>query len=189
VEEKHYIRTRAIIEILGKPKDHVEETLKNYTEKIKEDGNLMALKTDFAEAKLQKEDVWSAFAELELVFKNLPSLIGFCFDYMPSSVEIIKPEKLALTNLELADITNDLQARLHHVDMSVKELTMENNFLKKNLKISLQNTILILLKINKLTKEQISIYTGISLGEIEPFLDEMAKQEQIKKEGEIYLLK
>ncbi len=189
MEEKQYIRTRVIIEILGKPREHIEKTLREYIENIKQNGNFMVLNTEIAEAKQQENEVWSSFTELELVFKSLPSLIGFCFDYMPSSVEIMKPEKLTLTNIELADITNDLQARLHNVDMSTKELAMENKFLKRNLKISLQNSILVLLKMNKLSKEQISKFTGIDIKEIGHFLDEMEKEGQIKKEGEIYELK
>lgn len=189
MEEKQYIRTRIIIEILGKPKEHIEKALKDYIEAIKQDGNLMVLNTEIAEPKQQENEVWSSFTEMEIVFKNLPSLIGFCFDYMPSSVEILKPETLSLNNLELADIANDLQARLHSVDKSIKELSLENDFLKRNLKTSLQNSILVLLKLNKLTKEQISKYAGISLQEIGPFLDEMAKINQIKKEDELYSLK
>ena len=45
-----HIRCRIIIEILGKPKEHVEKTLKMYVDKIKGDSNLIILNSDFSEA-------------------------------------------------------------------------------------------------------------------------------------------
>ena len=81
-----HIRCRAIIEVLGRPTGHVEETLKKYTESIKKDNELSVLSLTIKPAQAVDKDLFSSFAELELVLKGMPKLLGFCFDYMPSSI-------------------------------------------------------------------------------------------------------
>src|SRR3989338_10566187 len=124
-----HIRCRTIIEVLGKPKEHVENSIKEYVEHIKKDSELVILSEDYSEIREQGK-LWSQFVELELVVKGTFKLISFCFEYMPSSMEVMKPEHLILTNHELGSFLNDLQARLHDVDMIVKKQKAENDFIK-----------------------------------------------------------
>ena len=118
----------------GKPKEHIEKTMKGVIDKIKENKNIYILNQELAEAKeLEKQKgFFSVFAELELLLMNMPVLVGFCYDYMPSSVEIIAPEEMKLKVNELNSFLNDLQAKLHRSDNMTKQLTMENQFLKNN---------------------------------------------------------
>ena len=132
VDEKTHIRCKIIMEILGKPKEHVEKTVRMYVDKIKNDPELTVINTEFADPK-EKEDLWAIFAEMDMVIKGIPKLIAFCFDYMPSSIEIIKPEEFAMKKSTIENFINDLQARLHQVDMVVKKQDNENKFLKQNL--------------------------------------------------------
>ena len=186
--EKQHIRCKTIIEVLGKPKEHVEKTIKEYIEQIKKDSDLIILKEHFADAK-QQEEMWSIFAELEMVVKGIPKLIGFCFDYMPSSIEVLKPDELILNSRETADFLNDLQARLHSMDMLVKQLKNENNFLKRNMHNVFKNIILVALAQAKLKKEHLSKITGIVEKELEIYLNKLIEEKVIKKEGELYSLK
>ena len=185
--EKQHIRCRTIIEVLGKPKEHVEKTIKDYVEKIKQDPTLIILKTEFANTK-QQDKLWSTFVELEMVVKGIPKLIGFCFDYMPSSLEIIKPDELTLNNRVIADFLNDLQARLHSMDMMIKQLKNENLFLRRNMNNLLKNIILVTLAKAKLNKEQLSTITGIDQKELEIFLNKLVDEKIIKKEDSFYSL-
>ena len=132
IAEKMHIRCKIIIEILGKPKEHVEKTLNMYIDKIKNDSDLIVLNSEFSEA-AEKDKLWAIFVELDMVIKGIPKLISFCFDYMPSSIEITKPEEFVMKKSTIEDLINDLQARLHGVDMIVKNQKNENEFLKQNL--------------------------------------------------------
>lgn len=189
--EKHgehaHIRCKTIIEVLGKPKEYVESALKQYIEHIKEDSGLVILNEDYSEVK-EQGNLWSKFVELDLVIKGTAKLIGFCFEYMPSSIEIDKPEQLILSNSELSGFINDLQARLHNVDMVVKQLNAENNFLKQNMNAVIHNTILMCLKINNFSLEQLSQITGIDRKELGIFIEKLLKENKIKKEDDIYTL-
>lgn len=194
-----HIRCRAIIEVLGKPKEHVEKAISEYVEHIKKDSELVVLNEEYSETKeienekdLQKDkkapNLWSKFVELELVIKGTSKLITFCFQYMPSSLEVLKPEHIILTNSEISNFLNDLQARLHNVDMIVKQSKAENDFLKHNLNALLHNAILICLKVSSLTLEQLSQITGVDKKELEIFAEKLLNEKKIKKEGEIYSL-
>ena len=185
--EHAHIRCRTIIEVLGKPKEHVENAIKEYVEHIKQDSELVALNEDYSELK-EQGNLWSKFVELELVIKGTAKLIGFCFEYMPSSIEVIKPEHLIMTNPEISSFLNDLQARLHDVDMIVKQLKAENNFLKGNMNAIIHNAIIICLKVSRLSIEQLSQVTGIEQKELEIFVEKLLKENKIKKENELYSL-
>lgn len=185
--EHAHIRCRTIIEVLGKPKEHVENAIKEYIEHIKEDSELVVLNEDYSEA-IEQGKLWSKFVEMDLVIKGTKKLISFCFEYMPSSLEVLKPEHLIMTNAELSNFLNDLQARLHNVDMIVKQQKAENDFLRHNMHAIIHNTILICLKVAKLSIEQLSQVTGIEKKEMEILVEKLLKENKIKKEDDLYTL-
>jgi hypothetical protein len=185
--EHAHIRCRTIIEILGKPKEYVEDSMKQYIEHIKQDSELVILSEDYSEIK-EQGNLWSKFVELDLVIKGTKKLISLCFEYMPSSIDVIKPEQLVMPNSELSSLFNDLQARLHNVDMIVKRQKAENDFLKLNMNAIIHNSIMICLKIGKLNLEQLSQITGVDKKELELFVGNLLKENKIKKENNLYLL-
>ncbi len=187
-EKKDLIRCRAILEVLGKPKEHVEETINLLVEKVKENPSNSVLNEKFAEIKPEGKTMFSTFVELEIIFKGIIPLTGFCFDFMPSSIEIEKPEKLVLKNRDISNIFNDLQSKLHNVDMVAKTLKAERDFLKRNLNTIISNLITILIKINKNTPEDLSKLTGINKEELEKHLEKLIQEGKIKKEEGIYQL-
>ena len=93
-----------------------------------------------------------------------------------------------MTNPELSNFLNDLQARLHNVDMVVKNLKTENDFLKHNMNAIIHNAILICLKVSKLSLEQLSQITGVDKKELEIFVEKLLKENKIKKENDQYSL-
>lgn len=182
---------RTLIEVLGKPKEHVEEALKGYVQKLKEDDRYKVLSEEFAALeKNEKEELWATFAELEIKTESIDHIIDFCFDYMPSLIEILEPSELTLADTQIATFLNDLQAKLHQVDMVAKQVKMENDLAKKNLGALLQNYIKVLLgKSESLSAEQLSKLTGVTQEELEDFLDKLIDKKIIDlKEGQYYLI-
>ncbi|MDD5178038.1 MAG: hypothetical protein PHT54_02015 [Candidatus Nanoarchaeia archaeon] len=132
MEQKIIIKT--VIEILGAPKEHVEETLKKVVEKLKEGFKVRNAKTyEAQETELEKHKLWTAFTEAEIQMENISKITDFCFDFMPSSIEIIEPDELRIKSPEYAELINELLARLHQYDMIVKKLNAENILLKKQI--------------------------------------------------------
>ena len=105
---------------------------------------------------------------------------------MPSSLEIIKPHDFLMTNHEIAGFINDLQARLHNVDMVVKELKGENSFLKINMQKLIKNLVRVCLSVKKMDFKELSKATGIHEKELKEYIDKLVEEKLIKKENEIY---
>ncbi|OIO65286.1 hypothetical protein COY28_05935 [Candidatus Woesearchaeota archaeon CG_4_10_14_0_2_um_filter_57_5] len=137
--EEGWLQFRTIIEILGAPKEHIEKTLADYLKKIQdEEEGVLFISKGIAPAE-PKDNLFTTFAELELLAKDLASLMGFCFDYMPSSVEIMEPQKVPLDAQDFTDLLNDLQTRLHHVDMEYKQTKALLDVAEMNMGKILQN--------------------------------------------------
>ena len=131
------IVSRVIIEILGAPKEHVENTMKMVIEELEKRKEVKILKKDFAEAENVKDEklknFWSSFVEVDLESEDIESLIGICFDFMPSSVEIIEPSDFRLNSRQVDDVLNDLLEKLHKFSMAMRNIHAENVLLKKKL--------------------------------------------------------
>jgi len=130
--EKKWIKIRSIIEILGSPKEHVERTMGIVLGKLKEKKDLKVLgEKTFEAEKIKDKPFWSVFTELDIEARSIDALLGYCFDFMPSSIEILEPERLDFQCSELNNVLNDVLGRLHQYDMILKNLYAENILLKK----------------------------------------------------------
>ncbi len=181
---EHQIQARVILEMLGAPKEYIEQTMKNYVIKLKKEG-LTITKEDYAEAQ-PADKLFSTFAELEITFKHLQELLSFCFAALPSSVEILEPATLAITAPTLTGFLNDLQARLHDADMIVKSVRAQNKILDNNTTAVFQNFITHILKQEPQTIDSISNTTGVTIKEIEPFLKKLVETKKIMFNGTHY---
>lgn len=183
-----WIKARVIIEMLGAPKEHIQETLKLYIEKIKKDEKKIVLrKVEYAEPK-EVNNLFSVFAELELDFQDLQTMTYFCFDYMPSSIEVYDPEELVYGNTELTDFFNDLQARLHKFDMLIKNLSAENKVVKKNGNTLARNIVLVCLESGPKTIIEIGKFSGMPEEHIKKFVNILVSEGKVKEQDGKYQL-
>ena len=64
---------------------------------------------------------------------NIEKLVGFCFDFTPSSIEIIEPFSFIFDARFLNCILNDVVTKLHKYTMLIRNLDAEYAILKKEL--------------------------------------------------------
>ena len=126
------IQFKAIIEILGKPKEHVETTMENVMTELEKKEGITVVDKEVAKIK-ELENFFSTYADLELKVADMDKLIDFCFDFLPSSVDILEPEKFDLDSKKLSDFFNDLLAKLHQQSMIIRNLHAENTLMKQQL--------------------------------------------------------
>ena len=190
-----WMRCRAVIELVGKPKEHIESTMKSYLEKIREEKDIEVVDVQISDIEKREtgaqseevmKDLWMVFAELDMVMKEPMTLTFFCFDYMPASIEIVEPASLTYSNDNLTEFFNDLQARLHQLDLIAKQLKSEVLFLRKSTKSLLQNYVMVLLRKSTLSSEQLSRLTGVEKGRLEDFLDDLIDQGKIVMDKDKY---
>ena len=184
--EEGYIQARFIIEIVGKPKDHVDIALTDLATHMQSNKDVIMIAKHQEAATEHEGELFAAFVEVEVLLKDLTMVVGFCFDYMPSSVEIIEPGEFRIKGREVASFLNEMQAKLHNLGIVIKNLKNENLFLKQNSAILLLNYLTILLVNKKRTIDELSKLTTISKEELKPFLDKLMKENKIKQEGEMY---
>ncbi len=185
--DQGFVHARMIIEMMGGPAIYIQNTLTLFIEKLKREQGVMILKEEFSEPE-QKNKLHLVFVELELLVKDAATLTFLCFDYMPSSIEIIEPQEFNLRAPDFSGFLNDLQARLHRIDMIVKEGTAHNKNLLRNTNLLLRNLIIVTLSYKGPTGlTDLSKYIGVGEQELGNFLKEMMKEGWIREEKGRYV--
>ena len=125
------IKTKIISEVVGSPEEHVNKTLDLLLTKIKEIKGVEFLsEKKFLAEKMEGKPLFSAFIEYEMGFEKFQDLVSFCFDFMPSSIEIIEPTIHTLDSTNLATMFNDLLARLHQNELFLRNMAAQIKLLK-----------------------------------------------------------
>ncbi len=126
---KNNIVARIVVEIIGAPKNHVEDIMKMVVEKFKAEQGLKVVKEKTADCRETENKLWATFSEIEFETEHIRKISDICFDYMPSSVEILEPAGLDMDTSALADMFNEMLAKLHGYAMHAKKLEAENKLL------------------------------------------------------------
>ena len=128
------IKAKIISEVLGSPQEHVDKTLNVLLDKIKERKELNVVNERvFESQKVEDKPLYTGFIEYEISIEDINELIGFCFDFMPSSIEIIEPTELRLKSTSAGELFNELMARLHQNEMFLRNVIAELKLAKKQL--------------------------------------------------------
>ena len=143
--EKPKLRTRLIIEVVGFPEEHINDTLKLISEKFGEGiKEINVIRKSSREAHkisidpkkpVEESKFFSGFVEIEADVAHIAALFGIVFDWMPASIEIAEPELTTEKISDINSILNDLCARLHQYDSVTKTLRAHNAILSKELKL------------------------------------------------------
>ncbi|MDD5699735.1 MAG: hypothetical protein PHH00_00885 [Candidatus Nanoarchaeia archaeon] len=150
-DEKQKISALMILEVIGKPKEFLTETLENLAKQMDTESGIVVKSKNIKEPKKMDEqtsvaddsggkfkveptDFYVSFAEIEVEAESIFNLVFLMFKYMPANVEIFSPEVLALTNNGWNEILNELIRRLHSYDEVARVLQVEKAVLENKLK-------------------------------------------------------
>lgn len=178
------VLARAIIEMLGAPQEYITQTMHDYVAKLRKEEQIV--KAEIADAQ-PAEKIFSIYAELEIRFKDLSELLDFCFESMPSSVEVVEPGELSIPLNKLNGFLNDLQARLHEADAIVKTNKMTQQVLDANATNIFRRFLIALVEHDHKTPSEMSHYIGVHPSKLIPFLAKLVEDKKLKKEGDNYL--
>ncbi|MBI2146065.1 hypothetical protein HYU22_01860 [Candidatus Woesearchaeota archaeon] len=187
---EHDILFRAVIEVLGKPKEHVESSIKEYVAQLKQNPKYKVIREDAAEVQQQGEsELWTIFTELEIKTEKVEDVVAFCFNYMPALLEILEPRELTMSDAQLSLLLNDLQSKLHQVDMIAKQSVLEREHLQQNMGRLLKNYVTVLLRNGSLSSLQLGKLTGMEQDKMEDFLDQLIDEGKVDLKEGVYFLK
>jgi hypothetical protein len=129
-----------ILEVLGRPPEHITKTLGELAERMGEEKDIKVLNKKIHEPTplKNKKDFFTNFAEIEVETNNILKLAMLVFKYMPAHLEILHPENLDLTNNQVSEVFNELTRRLHGYDEVARIVTVEKKLLEKKLKSLLE---------------------------------------------------
>jgi hypothetical protein len=182
------ITAEAIIQMMGGPKQHIEDTMRLYLDKIEEDYADIKVKKRYVCPAKKEGELYQLFAELTLEINGIDNLIWFCLDYMPSSIEIIRPDEFLYKSHDYTNFLNDLLQKLHKVDMALKNVSAENRILKKNGTQLLKNLLTVLLREGPKKVQWLAKNAGVPETHATEFLAAMVKEGKILKDKELYRL-
>lgn len=130
------IHATILLEMLGRPPEHLTKELEALIVKIKEEKGIKVIDQKVNEPKSveEHENFFTTFAELDIELDGIKELIVLTFKYMPSHIEIVSPEKLHFTNNDLNETVNEITRRLHAYDQVARVLQNEKGILEKQLK-------------------------------------------------------
>lgn len=179
------MRCRIIIELMGAPKEHVEDTLRLVLQRLKDEAAVSVISGTVHKPK-EQDKLFASFAELDVLFKDFLVLTRICFDYMPSSIEVVEPSSFKLPAVELSGFLTDMLASLHAVDFRLKDANAANQLLERNSANLLKNFILTILSGGGKSVSDISEVMGIKAGQLEPFIALFSREGLIRKNGSLW---
>jgi len=185
--EKGEIQFTGMIEIVGAPKDHIEKTAKLVVENMQKRDYMDLREHNVAEVAQQKK-LWSTFIEFRGWIKNLTLLMVFCFEFKPSSIEVVDPETKLMKNREVSDVYNDMLGFMHKADMMVKHFRAENHVMKKNWEVLLRNCILLSLTEGDKSIKELEKQLGVKGKILEEILKILTSQNLLEEKNRKYTL-
>lgn len=185
-----FIQAKIIFEIVGSPKDYVMKVINAYIDNMKKDKDLIFLSEDCGEP-LEERGLWSTFLEAELLVNGLEKFVWLCINFMPASIDIIKPETFTFKDKDLTNWLNDVLSALHEVSILTKQLNSQNRLLLKNTNALVRNLIILALKKEKkpMDAKELGRIIGIPDNDLKPYFEAMIKENSIIKVKNKYDLK
>jgi len=130
------IKASMIIEMLGRPKEHLIEGMHTLISRLESEKGARVMEKKFNDPIPieSSPDLFTTFTEVELELKSIMDYFGIIFAYMPSHIEIINPEKFSMSNADLNELGNALVQRIHNYDAVTKNMVAERNLVLEKLK-------------------------------------------------------
>jgi hypothetical protein len=125
-----------MLEVLGRPPEHLKETLKELIKQIGEEKGVEVKSHEIHEPIELKENknLYTSFADVDVETDGVVEILRLTFKYMPSHIEIVSPENITITNNFLNETFNELTRRLHAYDDIARILQNEKIILENQLK-------------------------------------------------------
>jgi hypothetical protein len=127
------IELKCTIELMGKPKEAVMDSLKKITSNIEENGNKLEVsETEYADPNEVKDGFFSSFTRFRIK-GSVVDLLGFVMDYAPSSIELLTTRDTKLSMTDLQALMNDLSGRMNEMDQRIKIFSGQTVLLSQQL--------------------------------------------------------
>jgi len=122
-EDSFKIKIRAIIELKAVEENLLKKTLDKLADTLQQEKIFTIYGVSKAEI-VEEDEMYSSFIEVTLTVKDFSALVKFLFYYGPTTVEVMKPEKIEFSQFEfqegLVELSDIFQ---RYADYFAKKLT------------------------------------------------------------------
>ena len=190
--DQGWIRLYVLFEIIGRPKEHVEQKIEEYVKEFSK-ADMRIVKLERGEAIEAGEDehgkYYSVVAEADIVVSSPEKILDLAINYTPSHIEIIKPKKIELTDSGFTHFLTDLLQKLHYLNSIAIAGSREIQKNRTSLKLLAMNATILALMTGPKSLEELSKLIGINPAEMKKVVNELVKKGIIEKREEKYYLK
>jgi hypothetical protein len=133
---KQKITAIMIVEVMGRPKEHLVETLEKISSDINNEPGVEVIDKKINEPHLVKDqkDLYSTYAEIEVKVEQALHLPYLVFKYMPAHIDVVEPENIKMNAPMFTDMLSGLTGKLHKYDEVARVLQMEKQILTNKVK-------------------------------------------------------
>lgn len=126
---------RFILEIIGRPKEHLVQTLEEIISKINSEQGVSVSEQKIHEPTLMKDskELFITYAEVEVKVEEPILLAVLVFKYMPANIELISPERVIFNNNQFSEILNELTRRLHSYEELARVMQIERQKMQEKM--------------------------------------------------------
>ncbi len=183
-----WLKALITFELVGKPREHIEETLKAYLANIKNDSRILGLKEEYADAMELEDGLFSAFCEFETLVEDLEALTWLAINFMPASIELLEPGRPSLESRTVTNWYNDLLSKLHETSNVLREERGVNRHLTEALNALIKNGILACVRSGEKSPKALQEWLGIPEEQLAPFLQHLVEKKRLVERNGAYAL-
>lgn len=136
------VRAVMIVEIAGRPAEHVKASLQSHVEKVKLVKGVSDVEIQIHEPKEMDAEngqgMFTCFAEVEFSAEDFDLLTKVVFDFMPSSIELLEPSKVTMDLAQATAFLNNVAGRMHRYDEIAKVAQIRTQQMAQRMQIMQQ---------------------------------------------------
>jgi hypothetical protein len=178
-----------ILEIIGSPKDHVNETIRLVIEQIEDNDDIDVHGKDVSEPEKTDDELFAVFADVNADVEDITTVGHIANNYNPASIELVEPAEITVDRKEFNDLFADTLAKLHINNTQIQELKGFKEDVTRNLNALVRNAVLLSLEQGDKTQEAIADDVGVDPGELDELLDSMIEENRLRRDGDKYTVK
>lgn len=183
------IKATAIVQVLGRPKEHIEQVLKDIAARVDEQGyKTERLELMPVEESEEQDGYYSGLFEVDLELKDHEQLFGFIQDYNPLSVEVTDPDYFEMGLADYNALVSTVAATVQQYDRIVREKINENVAAIKRVDVLIRNLIVLSVASGPKKGAHIRKETGLAEETLRRYLPMLIADGTITKDGEIFTL-
>jgi hypothetical protein len=184
-----YLKVYVLLEIVGKPAEHVEKAIRAVMGQIKDTEGIEVLDEDIGKPEKTDDGFYGVFAEFDAYVQNLQRVGYLATNYTPATIELVEPEEMQVGFDEFNEVFGDTLSKLHMNNMQINELKQRRQQMTRSLNALAQNAILLSLQDGEKSLDAIAEDTGLNASDAENMLEAMEKEGKVASAAEGYELR